>query len=222
MPWRSRINWIESGADREPAGTEPRGTELNVMRASYSVGPTESRREARQSSVIWLVLLLVSACVDPFEQETTTPAKLRREKRSAAATKAQPANEAGRESARSGEAKKAGDKGEEKEKKQSYREAWELICNAESLSKTPPGGARDERGAVVASWIVENVTNTKARYWFIDFGNVKEQDKRALFLAEVKRVGLAECPLAELLFEAQGGAPAPEAEPRAPGGPARR
>ena len=39
---------------------------------------------------------------------------------------------------------------EKKEKKQSYEEAWRLICNAEKLAGASPEASRQERATLVA------------------------------------------------------------------------
>jgi hypothetical protein len=152
--------------------------------------------------------LLLVGCVDPFAERTTTPAKYRGETRAAAAS--QPTDG----SAGTGSKKSNGEAEEEPE--QTYQEAWELICDAEKQAGVTPDTPRAERGAAVASWIVNHVTNKDARYWFIEFGNAKPELKEALFIAEVEKVGIEPCPLVELLFapaseSPDGAAPAPDA-----------
>jgi predicted small lipoprotein YifL len=80
----------------------------------------------------------------------------------------------------------------EKKPKQTYAQAWRVICHAKELS----GGPDDQ----VADWIVKNLRNEKARYWFIALGNVKKEDKLAVFLAEAERTGFADCPSTKILF----------------------
>lgn len=91
---------------------------------------------------------------------------------------------------------------------QSYAEAWRLICEAEQRADVDPALDRAARGAAVADWIVRELTNKQARYWFIAFGKVKH-DRRGAFLAEAARAGQPRCALADLLFERPTGAPPP-------------
>jgi hypothetical protein len=110
---------------------------------------------------------------------------------------------------------------EKEEKKQSYEEAWELICDAERLSGADPSAPAGERGATVAKWIVNNIENKRARYWFIELGSAKEEEKAERFQAEARRAGQEQCPLYDLLFadsEAATGAgsysgPGPDQKP---------
>lgn len=83
--------------------------------------------------------------------------------------------------------------------KQSYQEAWRLICQAQDRAGAATTADRASRSVAVAEWITEHVINKQARYWWIGFGKVKD-DRRRAFLAEAKRAGQPVCPLAELLF----------------------
>ncbi|MCA9673222.1 MAG: hypothetical protein KC503_46850 [Myxococcales bacterium] len=107
--------------------------------------------------------------------------------------------------------------GDSKKQKQSYKEAWALICDAEKRSGASSAD-RTERGAEVATWIVRNLTNRRARYWFIAFGRAKKEQRELLFLAEAKRAGIGKCALRDLLFDAGAAAPtsAPASAPSSP------
>ena len=89
-----------------------------------------------------------------------------------------------------------------KEPEQTYAEAWQAICEAERRSQADPAASRSARGAHVAAWIVEHLKNKKARYWFIALGNMKPPERLPHFLAEAKRAGFPDCPVAGLLFPA--------------------
>ncbi len=88
---------------------------------------------------------------------------------------------------------------------QSYAQAWEVICYAERRSAADPNLTRRERGRIVAAWIVENLKNKRARYWFIDLGKVEKERRQAVFQQEAKQAGITDCPLAELLFSEDKG-----------------
>ncbi|MBW2735236.1 MAG: hypothetical protein JRH20_22870 [Deltaproteobacteria bacterium] len=88
----------------------------------------------------------------------------------------------------------------DEEKKQSYAEAWHLICHAEKLADAPPEASREERATLVAEWITANVTNRKTRYWWIAFGGLKKTQREGFFRRDSKAAGVDHCPLAELLF----------------------
>lgn len=88
----------------------------------------------------------------------------------------------------------------DEEKKQSYGEAWRLICHAEKLAGASAETSRQERATLVAEWITVNVTNKKARYWWISFGSLKKHEREGFFRRDAKDAGVDPCPLAELLF----------------------
>ena len=142
-----------------------------------------------------LVLLLPLACYSEFDapKRQRTPAR--------APARPQPRPEQG------GQKKERPD-----EPRQSYRQAWELICHAEQRAGIDPALGRQERGTRVASWLVEKLTNKDARYWLIRFGDTQEQTKRrAMLRAEVKKLGIEHCPLQELLFAPSAPASSPDA-----------
>jgi len=144
-----------------------------------------------------LLLLLIPACYTSFEeQKGTTP----RPAEKAAPKPASPP-------------KKAPPK--KKKPAQSYREAWRLICNAETLSGADrlQGRARESR---VASWIVEHLENKEARYWFIALGQLKPEQRPMHFRIEANKAGQRDCASAAILFPTS--APG-EAAPAANGGP---
>ena len=143
-----------------------------------------------------LILPLLGGCLEPFPEKTTTPS------RSGSASK--PARPAAAKKERRGAKEKKG---------QSYKQAWKLICQAEKLGKIDRSRSREERGSAVAEWIVANVKNKRARYWFIGFGKLKPADREAFFRDEVRRVGMKSCPLTELLFAKPASRPARDAAP---------
>jgi hypothetical protein len=75
-----------------------------------------------------------------------------------------------------------------------------VICNAERLSGVDSGATKELRESVVTSWIVQNLKNKKARYWFIAMGNMKPPERLPHFLAEARRAGYPDCPVAKILF----------------------
>jgi cell division septation protein DedD len=83
-------------------------------------------------------------------------------------------------------------KKKKKKPKQTYAQAWRVICHAKRLS----GGPDDQ----VADWIVKHLKNEKARYWFIALGNFKREDRLDVFLAEARHAGFPDCPSAKILF----------------------
>ena len=103
-----------------------------------------------------------------------------------------------------------------KKEKQTYAQAWSLICTAEARAGVDPKASRAERGAAVASWIVPNLKNKAARYWFVAFGRVERGKREAIFRASAKRAGIKQCPLAELLFEKGPTKTTPESRPSTP------
>lgn len=134
--------------------------------------------------VLWLGALLLPGCYTDFDKGSTTP------ERPAAKARSRPAPSKEREEK------------EKKKPKQTYAQAWDVICHAEARANVDPSLGRAERGSRVASWLVENLKNKKARYWFIQFGDTKEEaDRRAMFRREARRAGQARCPLERLLFE---------------------
>jgi len=139
----------------------------------------------RQHLIAVLTLVMsLTGCLDPFA-EPTTPDK---QKLAASSSKSTQTTRNNREQT------------DREKRKQTYRQAWELMCHAENHSGVDPTASRAQRGAAVADWIVENITNSKARYWFINFGKIKPEQKQALFEAEVKNTGIDDCPLGDLLF----------------------
>ena len=110
----------------------------------------------------------------------------------------------------------AEDNDEKKEKKQSYAEAWQLICHAEVRAGATATTDRQERAALVADWITANVTNRKARYWWIAFGSLKKNERAGFFRRDAKAAGVDPCPLADFLF-AQSPTSAPASAPTSPG-----
>ncbi len=170
-----------------------------------------------------------SGCLEPFApQETTTPKKQ-------AGTAL--AKQAGRKDdpARSGLASGKNKKKKKEKPKQTYQQAWELMCKAERLSGVDPKAARQARGSVVSDWIVKHISNKRARYWLIEYGQKKKRHRKAIFDAEIKRLSLAPCPLGDLLIpqlspepanqpapashRAPAGQPAPASQPAAKGQP---
>jgi len=138
--------------------------------------------------VLATVAAVGSSCFGGFDETETTPRKLDRQR---AAGKAPVAGEA------DGGATAGA---ENKEHEQTYREAWQVICNAEQLAGVDRAQSRQARGATVANWIVDHLKNKRARYWFIKFGRAKKEEREALFVAEAERAGFARCALSELLF----------------------
>jgi hypothetical protein len=134
-------------------------------------------------------LLFALSCSKPAQQQPTTADKAAADK--AAAEK------------KSSEAE---------EPSQTYEEAWKIICDAQELSGVDPNSPRQAHQTDVVNWLVANLKNKKARFWWIEFGNVKEKRKEA-FEAEAKRGGVEKCALSSMLFpeEAQP-APSPSAE----------
>ncbi len=104
--------------------------------------------------------------------------------------------------------KKTKKKNEKNEKpKQTYAEAWQRICHAERLSGD---------SAKVSEWIVANVSNKKARYWWIGYAKVKKAEREAYLRQEALKAGQPRCPLAKLLFPAAkppASKPAPSSQP---------
>lgn len=149
---------------------------------------------ARTVRILLIIAPLVFVgCYTDFEQPRgeTTPGK-----QAAAA----------RSTNRSQQAEK---KQEKKKPEQTHRQAWEVICHAEQRAGIDPALPRQERGAQVAGWLVEHLKNKEVRYWFIHFGDTKEErDREAMFTAEARRAGFERCPLHDLLFEAKPAAPA--------------
>ena len=143
----------------------------------------------RLSAASFLTISLLPACFGGFDEPLRDSPQAQRQRRQTG--RAGPAD-AGALS----DAKRAKDA----EPKQSYREAWALICKAEQLSGADPSKSRSERGDIVASWIVENVSNKKARFWFINFGKIKKQLRRQAFVAEASAAGQSKCDLVDLLF----------------------
>ena len=92
-----------------------------------------------------------------------------------------------------------------KKPEQTYAQAWRVICHADQLS----GGHQDQ----VAEWIVKNLKNEKARYWFIALGNAEKKNRLATFMAEARAAGFSDCPTARLLFPAPAPTPAPAPAP---------
>jgi len=139
---------------------------------------------------LFLALSCASGCLEPFPERGTTPTK----KRATAGT--------GR-----GSGSKAGKAAKKGAKKQSYREAWQLICDAERRSGTDPALPLAQRGERVANWIAVHVTNKRARYWWIAYGKVKREEREAMFRREAKQAGFPRCPLVKLLFAKPQSAP---------------
>lgn len=140
-------------------------------------------------SLITALPILLLGCYSEFEQPRKTTTTPKKEK------VAKPAP-----------AQATGDKNEKP--KQTYRQAWEVICHAEQRAKVDPSLPRLERGNLVAGWLVENLKNTEARYWLIRFGDTKEEaERRAMLRVEAKKVGITRCPLEELLFRAPDAGP---------------
>jgi hypothetical protein len=150
------------------------------------------------SSLLVLVLVIVFAsttqgCFSGFEQSPRS-----------AAQRDPPANQAtaaSRPSEREASAEGEGEKEGEKEQ-QSASEAWTLICEAERRSGADPSQSRQQRGAAVASWIVEQIKNKKARYWFINLRKIDKAQRAAAMRREAAKAGVAHCALADLLFAA--------------------
>lgn len=142
------------------------------------------------------LVLAGTSCLDPFPEKPTTPDRVQASKKPGAGKGT------------------ASDK-TKKKPEQTYRQAWELICQAERQAGVAADASRDERGSAVADWIVVNVKNTKARYWFIEFGKAKPHEKRPLFEAEVRAIGIEDCALTDFLFAtpptADGSTPAVDA-----------
>ena len=137
------------------------------------------------------MLLLLVGCYTDFEpsKQETTPGKVT----------AQPTPEPRRAT-----------KKPKKKPRQTYRQAWEVICHAEARAGVDPALGRQERGAKVASWLVEHLKHKAVRYWFIRFGDTKEEpDRRAMFRAEAGKAGQVDCPLERLLFESPASQSAP-------------
>lgn len=139
-------------------------------------------------TLITAAAILLLGCYSEFDQPRgTTPQKEK------VAGPAKPASKANDNSARD----------KKKKKKQTYRQAWEVICHAERRAGIDPALPRSERGNRVAGWLVENLKNKEARYWLIRFGDTKEEaERRAMLRAEAKKVGITSCPLERLLFQA--------------------
>lgn len=145
-----------------------------------------------------VVALGSSACLEPFS--------------------AQPKPKTGKAAAQ-GDAK-ADAKKKKKKPKQTYAQAWQRICHAEQLSGAAAAATRRERAARVSEWIVANVSNKKARYWWIGYSKVKKPEREAYFREEAKKAGQPACPLAKLLFAADAKATA-TSKPTASGGSAK-
>lgn len=98
----------------------------------------------------------------------------------------------------------------DKEPQQTYAQGWEVICMAEKLADLPEGLSARQREQRVIRWIVANLRNKRARYWFINLSKIEKKDRRASFEAEAAEAGFSTCPSASLLF------PSPDAPPPAP------
>lgn len=151
--------------------------------------------------LVAVVALGSSACLEPFS--------------------AQPKPKTGEAAAKAGDRGGDAKQGKKKKKpKQTYAQAWQRICHAEKLSGAGAEATRQQRAARVSEWIVANVSNKKARYWWIGYSKVKKPEREAYFREEAKKAGQPSCPLATLLFAPDAKA-TPASKPAAPGGAAR-
>jgi hypothetical protein len=151
------------------------------------------------SNLVVLVLVLVltsttQGCFSGFEQSPRSAAQ--REPPASRPTAASRPSE--REAPAAGQGEKEGAK-----EQQSAAEAWTLICEAERRSGIDPSQSRQQRGAAVASWIVEQVKNKQARYWFINLRKIDKVQRAAEMRREAAKAGVAHCALADLLFAAE-------------------
>ena len=157
-------------------------------------------------TILALMLAALAACYTSFEEgPSATPAT---PPRTAPAPASRPATRPVE--------KRRTVNGKKKKPEQSYREAWRVICHAETLSGVSSGSSPKERQAAVTHWIVEHLKNTEARYWFIGMGNLKPEQRLPHFIAEARRVGFASCPVTPLLFAPAAAARGPGSQPSAP------
>lgn len=146
------------------------------------------RLNASLASYLLLISLALTlgGCLEPFSADGTTPTKTKR-----GASEPTAAGAAGAKGKHADKKKKV---------KQTYAQAWQLICNAERLSGADPRDDRDVRSSKVAEWINQHVKNNKARYWWIGYAKVRQSEREVYFRGEAKDAGQATCPLASLLF----------------------
>ena len=142
--------------------------------------------------------LTLGGCLEPFSPQGTTPTKTKRG--------------AAKQSTKNEEAARAAAK--KNEKKQTYAQAWQLICTAEQLSGADPRDERSVRSSKVAEWINTHVKNKKARYWWIGYAKVKPSEREVYFRGEAKDAGQPTCPLATLLFPKPSTSSQPATQPQ--------
>jgi hypothetical protein len=136
------------------------------------------RRLMMSARILAIALIASTAgCLEPFPEPKTPPKK---------PASSQPAR-----------SNKGDDK---KQEKQTYAEAWQLICQAPKLADLPKDIDRRQRATLVTDWIIKNVTNKKARYWWIAYGQVKPHQREAYFRREATAMKQMPCPLTEILY----------------------